>query len=279
MTAAVERPDLANRTNLSKSVLSTAALCGQKAWFELRARRPFIPSEPMAFGSAVDAGVELLIKALRSGQGVSEAQLEDAIAFVAERDGIAVDVEEALTAVEAFAADVAPRYSWKYAATQETLRTVIDGLGECEGHPDVYLRGLGDDGFGLVDVFDVKTGKTAKQAAGSVELGFYALLLEDRAERVRTVGYWTWVRKKAPAWVVSEAEWSDEHRARTLAYARAYARARRADELLNAKADVPRNYSFPSGPAFAGLCATCQYAPANGGECELAAPAAVEEAA
>ena len=61
MTMTVERPDLSQRTALSKSVLTAFELCETKSWWGLHDPRPFITNEKVVFGSAVDAGVEVVV--------------------------------------------------------------------------------------------------------------------------------------------------------------------------------------------------------------------------
>lgn len=261
----VARPDLSTRTNLSKSVLVEADLCGAKAWFNIHDRRPLIPAENITFGSAVDAGVEVILTSARAGVPI---EIERALASAQEvinRDETGVDIDEVERALFAFTTTIVPHVDFAFCRLQDTLREDLPELGEAEGHPDVILA----DG----SIFDVKTAKRAKPAdaaATSVELGFYALLAEASGITVPRVGYWTWVRTKRAAWQALEADVTDEMRRRTYELAAAYTRAKRADEVLNRRAEMAQNFSFPSGPKNLGLCGTCQYNPAAGGPCRLA---------
>ena len=259
---AVVRPDLSTRTALSKSALAVAELCGQKAWFEIHDRRPLIPNPDIAFGSAVDAGVENLLTAARAGT-TEAARPMDAAAIALERDGIEVNMDEVETAIVRFGTDVLPKYDWSLCRTQAHLNEELEDWGEVDGHPDIILADRA--------VYDVKTGKRAKETARSVELGLYALLVEaETGQPVPRVGYFAWVRLVKPYWQVIESDVSEEFRAWTTERVSAYVRAKRADELLNRRASVPVNWTFPSGPKNANLCLGCQYSPIMGGPCRMA---------
>ena len=274
MTALVERPDLSARTILSKSALVTADLCGSKAWYEIHDRRKLIPAENITFGSAVDAGVEQILTMRRAGLSIDERRFMSAAAEIATRDDIEVDLDEIERALSQFVLVVMPNYDFGFCALQLAIREDLDGLGEAEGHPDVVLQ----DG----SIFDVKTSKRSKPAdaaATSIELGFYALLAEAEGGTVPRVGYWTWVRTAKPMWQTLETPVTDEMRRRAYELAAAYMRAKRADEILNRKADTPQNFTFPSGPKNLGLCGTCQYNPAVGGPCRLAVQGGESDAA
>ena len=256
----VERPDLSSRTMLSKSALVQYDLCPSKAWYSIHDPRPVEPNEKMTFGSAVDAGVEVIVKALGSGQEADPDRAMDAAAFIVERDGVEVDLEEVDHALRRFGPEVGPKFDWTGAQTQLSLTATIDGLGECNGHPDILL------GSG---VFDVKTAARAKTLP-SVELGFYALLVEAAFHtRVQTVGYITWVRSSRPYWQVITEPATDELLRWAHARAGSYVRAKSADATLNTSGE-PTNYSFGGGPKFPGLCGDCPYNPANGGPCQIA---------
>lgn len=269
----VNRPDLSQRTYLSKSALVAADLCGSKAFFDIHDRRPLIPAENITFGSAVDAGVEVILTAVRAGVPVEEPRYLAAAQEMIDRDETGVDIEEVGDALFGFVTGIVPHYDFAFCRLQDALHEVIDGLGESDGHPDVILA----DG----SVYDVKTAKKSKPAdaaATSVELGFYALLAEASGITVPTVGYWTWVRTRSPGWQVVDAPVTPEMRRRTYEQAANYVRAKKADELLNRNARVPQNFSFPSGPRNLSLCGTCSYNPAVGGPCRLAVQGEVSDA-
>jgi len=272
MTApTVIREDLTRRSPLllSKSALVAFDLCAPKSFYAIHDPRPFIVTPKMVFGSAVDAAIEKVGEFLRSGQDVAEDVALAAAGEVAERDEVDVDLDEVDAAVHAFLRDVAPRYDWAYSAFQRTLRMTVEGLGECDGHPDVILTS------GCYDVKTAEKSKPANAAMTSVELAFYGLLIEQWTnEPVGKLGYWTWVRVAKPYWQIVETVYSDEMRRWVREVATAYVRSRNADAVLSAKAlrdGTPvQNWTFNGRPKFNGLCDGCQWAPANGGSCPIA---------
>lgn len=266
----VVREDLTNRTALSKSVLTAFDLCETKVWHGIHDPRPFITNEKVVFGSAVDAGVEVIVKSLSSGQPVQIDRAFAAAAFIVEREGIELVFSDVERAIEDFERDVAPKFDWALSVTQASITAEIEGLGECNGHPDIIL--------GSGSVWDVKTAGRAKEVP-SVELGFYALLLEAHSGvPVPTVGYMNWVRLKKPYWQIAEAPVTAELRRWAYEKSAAFVRARKADQLLNAKADSAVNFSMGGGPKFDGLCNDCPYNPALGGPCLIVAREASDAA-
>jgi hypothetical protein len=263
-----ERPDLSLRTGLSKSVLTTFEWCQTEAWWKLHLPLPFVTNEKVVFGSAVDRGVEVYMTAARAGITQDDTDLharafDAALQKMEEDEEIEVDHVEVRHALTSFHRDIIPSFDWTEARTQAAINLPLDGLGECDGHPDVILA--------TNAVWDVKTG-SPKQTARTLELGFYALLVEAETGRtVPEVGYIFWNRKlQRPKWGVVTEVVTDELRRWAYEGAAAYVRAKKADEALNAKAATPQNYSFPGGPAWAGKCAGCVYSPANGGPCARA---------
>jgi hypothetical protein len=262
MTALVERPDLSQRSALSKSVLTAFDLCETKVWNSIHDPRPFIPGEKVVFGSAVDAGVEIIVKSVASGQPVQLDRAFAAAAFVVERDGVELVFSDVERAIEDFERDVVPKFDWALTVTQASITAELEGLGECNGHPDII--------FGSGAVYDVKTSGRAKDVP-SLELGFYALLMEAHSGTpVPSVGYLNWVRLKRPYWQIAEAPVTDELRRWSYEKAAAYIRAKKADAALNANADTALNFSMGGGPKFDGLCSDCAYSPAFGGPCLIA---------
>lgn len=269
MTLTVERPDLEKRDArkvISKSFLVSADLCGQKAFLSIHDPRPFRPIEKVTFGSALDAGVELAIAAIRSGQPIPLNRVGEAAAYVADRDGIAIEPEEVVRAVERFEYEIAPHYDLTSALTQHPIRVEIDGLGDVDGHPDVILPS------GIYDVKSSERAKPADAAATSyTELGLYGLMRErETGIPVPELGYWTWVRSKRPYWQNVVSPFTDAMRRISFARAAGYVRALEADQVLNAGVIRPVNGTFPHGPKFPSLCSDCQFAPWNEGPCEMA---------
>jgi CRISPR/Cas system-associated exonuclease Cas4 (RecB family) len=257
------RPDLRNRTGLSKSALNTFDLCPTQAWFELHARRPLIPSERITFGSALDAAIEQVVSSLRAGTPVIETVALAAAAEVMERDQVEISLDEIERAVGRFMVEIAPKEDWSFCRLQPAIHEEVDGLGEVDGHPDIVLASG--------DVIDVKSAKKAKPEAPTIENGIYALLVEaETGKAVARTGYAVWVRIARPYWQRLVFPVTDELRRWTRERAAGYLRAKKADEVLNRKTPNPRNFTMASGPKFPSLCETCAYAPANGGPCQIA---------
>lgn len=275
MTALVSRPDLSQRTILSKSAITGADWCQTRAWYDLHERRPTIQTEKLVFGSCLDAAVEQLMMAARAGIPLAEARPIDAAQEILATapDDVEVDLDVIDTACHLFIRDVMPLYDFAHVGLQVTLHEDLAGIGEAEGHPDVRLA----DG----SIFDVKSAKKRKynnEAETSAELGFYALLSEAQTGKpTPRVGYWTLVRNARPVWQILETPVTDEMRRRTREVVRAFIRAKQADELLNRRAARPVNFTLTGGPRFPGLCNACTYAPAFGGPCQIASQGGVDD--
>ena len=264
MTAlAVVRPDLSQRTALSKSALVGFELCQSKAWYEIHDRRPMLPNEKVSFGSALDAATEALVTGFREGWTADKAleAAADGVFFVQASDDIELPIDELNRATTGFWNEVMPEFRWGAAATQPDLWADIPGIGEVNGHPDIVL---GDN-----SVWDVKSSSRAK-AIPSVELGLYALLLEAaHGEPVHETGYLTWVRSGKGHWEIQRQPMTDELRRWTWESMRRFSVVKALDADLNSASPTPSNVVFAGGPKFPGLCGDCQYSPANGGPCQL----------
>jgi hypothetical protein len=263
------RPDLSARTTLSKSALVGFDMCPTKAWNDIRNRLPLIPQEKITFGSALDAGCEVILTYLRMGAPVDIQRAYAAAAEVVQRDDVALTFDDLEKALDLFVPSVAIHFDFAYARFQEHVRVEdLAGLGEADGHPDVWLKDR--------RVFDIKSAARAKSQEPTLELGFYGLLCEAaEGEPVPSVGYWTWVRSSRPYWQMVEFPVTDELRRWTVEKAASYIRAKRADEVLNREAESPTNYTFTAGPMNRSLCGTCQYAPT----CAIAWKGADDDAA
>jgi hypothetical protein len=194
---------------------------------------------------------------LRMGATVEVERAFAAAADVVQRDEVDLVFDDLERAITSFVPQVAATgaFDFAYARFQEHVKVEdLVGLGEADGHPDVILHDS--------RVFDVKSSKRAKQQEPTVELGFYAVLLEAaEGKPVPEVGYWTWVRTTRPYWQVVSFPVTDELRRWTVEKAASYIRAKRADEVLNRDAATATNYTFTAGPMNRSLCGTCQYAP------------------
>jgi hypothetical protein len=247
----------------------------------------------MTFGSCVDAAVEVLIICARANIELDFERALTAAIEVETRDGIDIDQDEVEKAVRAFAKDVLPNFDWAYCRTQPHIHLPLFDWGEVDGHPDLILSAR--------SVWDVKTAKDPKKTARTVELGMYALMVEEETgEPVPEVGYLVWVRD-GQYWQgfgddaigeralksgarkgqmvktghhIPSTYVDDELRRWTREQVSSYVRADKADDLLNQarteRGMEPENYSFPGAPLNASLCLTCEHNPSLGGVCKVA---------
>lgn len=248
----VTRPDLSKRTSLSKSEIGTGTWCELSGYHARINPRPWSPTPEMTFGSALDAAVEIAVVALRSGQAIPIDRCLAAAAEVALRDEAEINLDEIEIAVEQFGAVIAPAYDWSQAKTQHTIRVEIDGLGECEGHPDLILGDL---------ILDVKAAGRAKNEDdiyfGS-ELGFYALIRErETGDPVRHVGYLSWLRLKKPMWQVLVVEVTPDLLAEAVTRARRQLHLRKLADTVAARGADP--VLFFAGPKFDKKCLDCVF--------------------
>lgn len=250
MVLAVVRPDLSQRTALSKSAVIGWDLCPTKAGFELRERKPLKITEKISFGSALDAATEKLIVGAREGwtEAKTLQAAMDGVDFVKERDGVELPATELTVAVKGFWQDVLPRIDVKDAELQADVSAEIVGLGPVNGHPDLILP---------AGPWDIKSSRYKKDLP-SIELGLYSILLEEaRNVEVTEAGYLTWVRSGRGRWEIQPWAITSEVRRWTWARVNQYARA-------------VETGAFFGAPKFPSLCLDCPYAPANGGACEIA---------
>lgn len=256
------RPDLSQRTAVSKSAINQFELCQTKAWYEIHDRRPFVPNEKVTFGSAVDAGVERVIEDIRDGRPVDENRAFAAAAEAILRDDVEVEFGKVESAIRTFVPQVAHAFDFTDVALQVHLNVELDDLGEVDGHPDIILA---NDA-----IWDVKTGNP-KDSAITPELGLYGLMVEaTTGHAVPEVGYIFWNRKLVtPKWGIVRAPFTDEYRRWAYERAAAYVRAKAYDARLNARAEIAVNATMTGGPKFDGLCNDCAYNPANGGPCSM----------
>jgi len=269
MTALVVREDLTLRDPrrlISKSFVSQVGICGQKAWYQIHEPRPWTAPEKVTFGSAVDAGVEVIVKALRDGAEPDLAAAHHEAMLRVDGEVNRPDDGLVFVALKQFTEwSVVHEVDWTGAATQPHIRLELPGIGEVDAHPDLILSG------GVI--VDIKTGKAAKPedaaATSYTELGLYALLYQEHTgERARNVAYWTYVRSRMPWWQERIAPVTD-HLLRVARHrVAAVARAIEADSLLNDGVTVPINSVFTSPPRYG--CGDCQYHPDLGGPCEWA---------
>jgi len=257
----VVREDLSRRDpreRISKSFLQTVEACGQKAWRSIHDPVPWTAPEKVTFGSAVDAGLEVIVKALARDEEPDLLAAHHQAMLRVDAEENLPDEGEVLVALKSFADwSVVHEVHWPGTITQPHLRLELPGIGEVDAHPDIILPSPT-----IVDAKTTPGNRMTKVAATSyTELGLYALLYEAATgERVRTVAYWQYLRGlKKPEWRESVAQVTDRMLETSRARVAAVARAIEADTLLNDGVAVPVNSVFTSPPRYG--CDGCQYRP------------------
>jgi CheY-like chemotaxis protein len=251
-TQLVQRPDLSRRTALSKSEISTGTWCELQGHYSRTDPKPWTPTPDMTFGSCLDAAVEMAIGFLRSGQTVQIERCLAAAAEVALRDDNPVNLDEIEVALEQFGVAIAPQYDWSHALTQHSITVEIDGLGECNGHPDIILTDL------ILDVKSAGRAKSEDDIYFGSELGFYALLrTRETGDPVRHVGYLTWLRLRKPLWQVLVVPVTDDLLAEAMTRARRQLHLRKLSDTVAAKGADPT--LFFDGPRFDKKCLDCAW--------------------
>lgn len=267
MTALVVREDLSRRDPrrfISKSFVQQVGNCGQRAWFQIHDPRPWVAPEKVTFGSAVDAGVEVIVKALARGADPDLTVAHHEAMLRVDGEVNRPDDGEVMAALLLFTQwSVVQEVHWPGAVTQPHIRTELEGIGEVDAHPDLLLsQGYEDPEIGtIVDIKTAKAAKPANAAATSyTELGLYALLVSVTVPpRLRSVAYWTYVRTKKPWWQEVVAPVTDHLLTVARHRVAAVARAIEADALLNDGVAVPSNSVFTAPPKYG--CGDCQWQP------------------
>lgn len=247
------------RDYISKSFVAQVEACGQKAWRSIHDPRPWVAPEKVTFGSAIDSGVESIIKALRDGSepDLELAQHEAMLRVDGETNP--PDPAEVATALRRFAEwSVVHEVAWAGAVLQAHLRLELSGIGPVDAHPDLLLAS-GDRIGCVVDVKASSRAKPANAAATSyTELGLYALLVEaDTGRAPDSVAYWTYARTARPWWQEVRADVTFAMLRGAQSRVAAVARAIEADALLNDGVAHPTNSVFVTGPRYG--CGDCQY--------------------
>lgn len=207
------------RVGISKSLVTSTALCNRKGWFNEHirtadgARLPLIAPERVAFGSALDEAVLFIAWHIREGLPWRESDavaegLKSALGRKHE-DGINWDVFEVQlrNAIAIFRTDVLndtvpdsqPLVDFRGAMLQgldgESLR-----VGDLIGTPDFIINGATRPN-GRTLILDLKASSRAKSERDlrSAELAFYAWLWSVHTSgELPDVGYLTFTRTAKP---------------------------------------------------------------------------------
>ena len=248
------------RVGISKSLVTTTALCGRKGWFSEKirledgSRLPFIAPERVAFGSALDEAILIIAEALRSGRPWDEDEVVNAgIEAVRARptEEIEWDIFEAQlrAAVKIFVYDVIEpelvtfRDVYLQGLDGESLK--VEGL---IGTPDfIFRKWKGEDGGTMI--LDLKASARSKSTKDlrSAEMAFYSYLWSRYSSgELPGVGYLTYVRTKRPTYQLITGKATADH----LLLAEQYLAATKSVVARESVDDVAFSTSF---------CGSCEW--------------------
>jgi hypothetical protein len=223
MSASISKAIDPKRTGISKSLITSTALCNRKGWFAEKirtadgARLPLIAPERVAFGAALDESILEIVVAIRENapwdlrtvhhMGVQAAMTRP------HRDDIDWDKfqGELFVALELFQSDILrdglgepPVVDFHGALVQgingDSIRVNTDSFGDVIGTPDFIISGR-TRANGRDLVLDLKSGARAKSEKDlrSAEMAFYAYLYAQKwGGDLPDVGYLTYIRTKTP---------------------------------------------------------------------------------
>ena len=213
------------RVGISKSLVTTTALCGRKGWFSEKirledgSRLPFVAPERVAFGSALDEAILIIAEALRSGRPWDEDEVVNAgIEAVRSRPTEEIEWEifeaQLRAAVKIFVYDVIEpelvtfRDVYLQGLDGESLK--VEGL---IGTPDfIFRKWKGEDGGTMI--LDLKASARSKSEKDlrSAEMAFYSYLWSRySAGELPGVGYLTYVRTKRPTYQLITGKATADH--------------------------------------------------------------------
>ena len=213
------------RVGISKSLVTSTALCGRKGWFSEKirledgSRLPFIAPERVAFGSGLDEAILIIAEALRAGRTWDESDVVDeALTAVMARPTIGIDWEifeaQLRAAIKIFVYDVLEpelvtfRNVYLQGLDGESLK--VDGL---IGTPDfIFRKWKGEEGATMI--LDLKASARSKSVKDlrSAEMAFYSYLWSRySAGELPGVGYLTYVRTKRPTYQLITGKATGEH--------------------------------------------------------------------
>lgn len=208
------------RTGISKSLITSTALCGRKGWFSEHVRLPdgsrvpWIIPERVAFGAALDEAVLSIAFAEREGSSwnpyevladgmgaVRGKKTEPGIDWIKFEDDLKVAIDLFVFDVLRLATSDDPLVNFKGAYLQgldgESLR-----VGDLIGTPDFILSGNTRPNKRTL-ILDLKASSRSKSEKDlrSAELSYYAWLWAAHTQGdLPDVGYLTYVRKTKPAY-------------------------------------------------------------------------------
>ena len=253
------------RVGISKSLVTATALCGRKGWYSEKirledgSRLPFIAPERVAFGSALDEAILIIVEAFRSNHPWNEKDVVDQGLFAARsrptEEGIDWGIFHAQleAAIKIFVYDVLEpelvtfRDVYLQGLDGESLK--VEGL---IGTPDfIFRKWNGAEGGTMI--LDLKASARSKSAKDllSAEMAFYSYLWSRySAGELPGVGYLTYVRTKRPTYQLITGKATADH----LLLAEQYLAATKSVVARESVDDVAFSTSF---------CGSCEWRKPN----------------
>jgi hypothetical protein len=295
MSGSISKAIDPKRTGISKSLITSTALCNRKGWFAEKIRTadggrlPLIAPERVAFGAALDEAILEIVVAIRENAPWDLATVHhlgvQAAMTRPHRDDIDWDKfkGDLWVALELFRSDIlrdgtgdAPVVDFHGSLVQgingDSIRVETRAFGTVIGTPDFIISGKARaNGRDLV--LDLKSGARAKSEKDlrSAEMAFYAYLYAQKwGGDLPDVGYLTYIRTKVPRFQFITGEATASH----LRIAEAY--------IATTKSVVARETADEVGftTSFCGSCEWNKANPAVGFDgCSIGLLMAVEEEA
>jgi CRISPR/Cas system-associated exonuclease Cas4 (RecB family) len=262
------------RTGISKSLITSTALCNRKGWFSEHVRMddgsrvPLIAPERVAFGAALDEAILFIVQAIRDDErwtlGDAHALGVKAALNRPHEEGIDWEkfANHLTVALELFAYDVLgmpdgqPLIDFRMSLLQgldgDSIRVRTEAFGDVVGTPDFIIAGeTRPNGRDLV--LDLKSSARMKSEKDlrSAEMSFYAYLYAQKwGGDLPSVGYLTYVRTKTPRYQILVGEATGEH-------------LRIAEEYLKTTKSVVARETQEEVGFTTSMCKSCEWRKAN----------------
>lgn len=262
------------RTGISKSLITSTALCNRKGWFSEHVRMadgsrvPLIAPERVAFGAALDEAILFIAQSIRDDGrwtlGDAHALGVKAALARPHEDGIDWEkfADDLTIALELFAYDVlgmpngTPLIDFRMSLLQgldgESIRVRTGTYGDVVGTPDFIIAAeTRPNGRDLV--LDLKSSARMKSEKDlrSAEMSFYAYLYAQKwGGDLPSVGYLTYVRTKTPKFQILVGDATGEH-------------LRIAEEYLKTTRFVVARESQEEVGFSTSMCRSCEWRKAN----------------
>ena len=273
MTAQISKAIDPKRVGISKSLITSTALCNRKGFYSERirledgSRIPLVPNERMLFGSALDEAILHIALKIRGSEVWSiDGAWRAGMDAMHERAHVSTELDfgtfgnQLETALVLFARDVLledgigdrPRIDFRGALLQgingESIRVEHPEFGTIIGTPDFIISGMTRDS-GRDLVLDLKASSRMKSERDlrSAELAFYAYLYAQKwGGDLPEIGYLTYARTKEPRFQLLVGEATADH-------------LRIAEEYLKTTKSVVERASDAEVGFTTSMCGSCEW--------------------